>query len=478
MNKKPYTLSEFDQHENALLIAPAGFGKTYTIVSCVKAHQSTKKLLILTHTHAGVAAVKKRLADHAVPSSSYTVETITSFVQKYVLAFNHTKEIPSQKESKAYYAYLNYRGKEIIERPCILRIIVSTYAGIFVDEYQDCTTEQHEIISCLARVLPTKILGDPLQGIFEFNGKGSLVDITSPEMMGDFHMNCFELDKPQRWLNGNNQNLGDDLVTLRAQLLSSQQIDLSTFPSIEVETISSKYLLTNKKLSNLIYKEKNILVIDPLSHSIDSRVKFIQRFPLVGLLESIDDKDFYRFAEILDETLSLATPDLELNLMNIFEEVFNKTGIGKWFNKGKVCNRKKFPSETKELREKMYQLIQTPSAEIVLSVFKLLRKLPDIKCYRKELYTSLLGAMQAASVEGSTVLDAMYSHRNTIRATGRKISGRVIGTTLLTKGLECDTVVVLNANRFTCPKNLYVALTRASKRLVVFTETTLLKIVY
>ncbi|MFV1977526.1 MAG: hypothetical protein ACC651_17435 [Candidatus Scalindua sp.] len=43
---------------------------------------------------------------------------------------------------------------------------------------------------------------------------------------------------------------------------------------------------------------------------------------------------------------------------------------------------------------------------------------------------------------------------------GRKIKGKCIGTTLLTKGLEFDTVAILNARKFDCPKNLYVALTR------------------
>ena len=64
----------------------------------------------------------------------------------------------------------------------------------------------------------------------------------------------------------------------------------------------------------------------------------------------------------------------------------------------------------------------------------------------------------------------MENRRNKLRRVGRKVFGRCLGTTLLTKGLEFENVVVLNAHEFKCPKHLYVALTRASKRLVVISE--------
>lgn len=43
-----------------------------------------------------------------------------------------------------------------------------SYKGLYVDEYQDCTSEQHALVMKLARELPCRILGDPLQGIFDF----------------------------------------------------------------------------------------------------------------------------------------------------------------------------------------------------------------------------------------------------------------------------------------------------------------------
>ena len=65
--------------------------------------------------------------------------------------------------------------------------------------------------------------------------------------------------------------------------------------------------------------------------------------------------------------------------------------------------------------------------------------------------------------------------RNITRKIGRNITGKCIGTTLLVKGLEFDTVVILDAHKFKCPKNFYVACTRATKRLIIFTNNNILK---
>lgn len=46
-----------------------------------------------------------------------------------------------------------------------------------------------------------------------------------------------------------------------------------------------------------------------------------------------------------------------------------------------------------------------------------------------------------------------------------------IVTTLLTKGLEFDVVIVFNAQLFNDPNHFYVALTRCSKRLVIVSNT-------
>ena len=69
------------------------------------------------------------------------------------------------------------------------------------------------------------------------------------------------------------------------------------------------------------------------------------------------------------------------------------------------------------------------------------------------------------------MFEAMKMFKNRVRHQGRKIEGKCFGTTLLTKGLEFDTVIVYDANKFEDSKNFYVAISRACKKLVIITES-------
>lgn len=86
----------------------------------------------------------------------------------------------------------------------------------------------------------------------------------------------------------------------------------------------------------------------------------------------------------------------------------------------------------------------------------------------------MVKALELAHAEENTVYESMKKNRDILRRVGRNIKGRCIGTTLLTKGLEFDVVIILNAHLFTSPKHLYVALTRASKKLIVISQNSTL----
>ena len=57
----------------AFAVAAAGCGKTELLGQLV-ADQRSGRQLVLTHTHAGVAAIKKRLADMRVPHDKFHLE--------------------------------------------------------------------------------------------------------------------------------------------------------------------------------------------------------------------------------------------------------------------------------------------------------------------------------------------------------------------------------------------------------------------
>src|ERR1700756_2059458 len=67
------------------MIAPAGCGKPEQIA--LSTQIAGGRRLILTHTHAGVDALRKRLKKHKVPSDKCRVETIAGWCLRYALSF-------------------------------------------------------------------------------------------------------------------------------------------------------------------------------------------------------------------------------------------------------------------------------------------------------------------------------------------------------------------------------------------------------
>lgn len=462
---------EFLSKSHSLLIAPAGYGKTHTISECLKYTEG--KQLILTHTHAGVSSIKEKLKKAKIDSKKYSVETITSYAQKYVLAYCKKSEIPNQEDSKKYYPFIINSFIELLKLNPIKIIIKSNYSGLFVDEYQDCTEHQHEIVLLLANLFPCRILGDPLQGIFSFNDR--LVDLDNAEDMKEFLDDSFELVTPWRWKIGGNEKLGNDLKDIRKLLLEKEPVDLSLFSSISLRKTNDLFSEHSKEIYKIINNEKSLLVISPISTNNSSRLSFIQRFSnLCLLMESIDDKDFYKISKELDE---LASNYNFLILRSILLKLFAATEIKKWFNDNGVVSKKAIEDKEKikPFKDRLNNLNSTFSFDELFKLLNDITKILKIKCYRKELLYSLKIALQEAQEQKITVYEAMTNNRNLVRRNGKKVTGKCVGTTLLTKGLEFETVIIIDAHKFDCPKNLYVALTRASKNLYIFSSTDMLR---
>jgi DNA helicase-2/ATP-dependent DNA helicase PcrA len=70
-------------------------------------------------------------------------------------------------------------------------------------------------------------------------------------------------------------------------------------------------------------------------------------------------------------------------------------------------------------------------------------------------------------------LTGVLQARERNRHLGRPVSRRAVGSTLLLKGLEADVAVILHPEMMDAA-NLYVALTRGARRLLVCSATPLL----
>ena len=164
--------------------APAGCGKTHLIASALQRHAGSKPILILTHTNAGVAALRARLKDIGVEQRTYRITTIDGWAMRLIGTFpersGHALGTLDLKNPAVDYPAIRQGTLNILNGDHVRDILQATYERLFVDEYQDCIVEQHAMVSKLAEVLPTCVLGDEMQAIFGWGTNCLLYTSPSP----------------------------------------------------------------------------------------------------------------------------------------------------------------------------------------------------------------------------------------------------------------------------------------------------------
>lgn len=211
-----------------LVLAPAGCGKTHLITEALNV-EADKPYLVLTHTTAGVAALKKRLKRLGVPSKNYIVSTIDGWALRIAKMFPASCNILTTPEnSNVFYPELRSKVNGYISAGNLSTIIKSSYSRLLVDEYQDCNVQQHTLICSLSEILPTIVFGDPMQCIFNF--KGQIMPSWDSDVITNFPI-IAELDTPWRWINAGAPELGQWILNCRDLLLREQSIDLLSCPT-------------------------------------------------------------------------------------------------------------------------------------------------------------------------------------------------------------------------------------------------------
>jgi DNA helicase-2/ATP-dependent DNA helicase PcrA len=76
--------------------APAGCGKTQLIADTLAAHTGSKPILVLTHTNAGVAALRARMVRAGVRNSVYRISTIDGLAMRLAGKFPLRSGLPAQ----------------------------------------------------------------------------------------------------------------------------------------------------------------------------------------------------------------------------------------------------------------------------------------------------------------------------------------------------------------------------------------------
>ena len=472
----PFANAERDEERlvyssNAAIVLPAGAGKTELIARAVGIASETKgRQLILTHTHAGVHALKARLNRLGVRPQSYSLTTIASWALRWAIHYPSISGLTTAQPTSPQEWQAVYEGAvRVLANPHLASSVRESFGGVFVDEYQDCTSVQHAIALALGGLLPIRILGDPLQGIFGFTGDQIV-------WSRDVEQAFVQLDvevRPWRW-SETNPELGEWLLELRHALLNGRPINLATAPvnwksstSAANQVAASRALATDDTPSVVA-----ILKWPNQCHSLAKK--------LGGEYSSMDElegKDLLKLARAMDnETDGLK---VAAELLRIARECM--TGLPppvrtaqKNLEAGQLPRINARTSNV-AFAEAVHALAEAPTPHNLLAAIASIEAIPGVFVHRNELWQAIKRSISVQRDEQlNTIHEAAITVRDRTRENGRAAQPRTVSRTLLVKGLEYDHAVILDAASLDA-QDFYVAATRGRRSLTILSNNRVLQ---
>lgn len=459
-----------DFNGRGYVIAPAGYGKTHLIARAVQ--MATRRQLVLTHTYAGVNAIRRKMQLLRIPPAKYQIDTIASWALRTCLYFPKTSKWKKDHPAGQDWGKLYSACVVMLDRSFVQHMIKCSYGGIYVDEYQDCSKQQHELVEALARLLPCRLLGDPMQAIFDFGEQ--LVDwetVVYPnyQLLG-------ELKTPWRWKLAGADELGRWLGQARALLAEDKKIPLGgQLPNgVRRHSVDLNDFKSAKRLRVFYEHLKNTDSVIAI-HSGDQKSKNKTHRLAQSLagkfssLEEVEGKDLHRFVKKIDGAKSSRERlryviDFCKACCNAVDSVL--TTATRKGQEGKATKVTRCP----DILEAANRYLATGSCSDVAALLGLIRERPEVTTYRRDLLNRMMGVLRTWEEDPSRRLtEAANLYQREFRYAGRPIRhNKLIGTTLLVKGLEYDHAIILEAESMSS-RHLYVALTRGAKSITVVT---------
>ncbi|EJQ0043170.1 AAA family ATPase [Salmonella enterica subsp. enterica serovar Newport] len=451
-----------------LIVAPAGCGKTHLITEVLSFSQS-QPYLVLTHTTAGVTALKKRLSRFAIPPRNYVVTTIDGWALKIAGCFPGLCPLGVGPENPTvFYSSLRRAVRNLVLNGNISEIITATYSRLLVDEYQDCNSEQHELTCALSRLLPTVVFGDPMQCIFNFSGP--MPDWN--QTVETFFPTLASLQTPWRWNNAQTPDLGQWILEQRHRLLRRERIDLRSCPDyVRFHTLSRNHNDNIQRQQRAYYSllrqfpNDSVLVIGD-SRRASSRHQFAQRINGIDVVEPVDLSDVINMATSLDNAnASNVIP----TLLQAATELMTNVGVTATLRRISSIQAGRNRTTPSSLENSLVELTLAPTRQNMRTVLLLLEEKEDTRVFRGGALQVLKDAINLSiSAPNKSIRESASIIRERRRYQGEgRVSHRSIGSTLLLKGLECDHALILDVGNMGA-SDLYVALSRGAKTVTIF----------
>lgn len=450
------------------IVLPAGCGKTQLVAtSAAVAEERGQRLLVLTHTHAGVDALRRRMKNFGLTAATTKrVSTIDSWVKHLVYAFPQLAGY-GHSGGEVNWRSIREAALRLLGKNHIAYFVKNSYDYVVIDEYQDCDLLQHEITMAIARILPIAVLGDPLQSILTFNEDGlvnwetDLVDL--PIVQFDAY--------PWRW-HGKNESLGRFLSDTRSRIEHGQPIDLQATQA--AIWLKDTYDNRRKVCWNALNRDSTVVVLHRFPQQLTQTAKPLKGH--FGIMEELEGKRLLVLAQTIDHGNGL---EIAASLVNYARDCFSNMPQG-LKGKADVMSSGSFPSYRSDgqLYGVLSALEVVAQGDVrpatVRTAFRALGQL-DGTLVRKEAWRGMSEALQRWE-EGSSpaAIDAVHAVQDRARVVGRRHEQRTVSRVVLVKGQQFDECIVLEADELNSCE-LYVAMTRPSQRLTILSKSPALR---
>jgi hypothetical protein len=445
------------------VLAAAGCGKTELIAKSVA--QSSGRQLVLTHTNAGVEAIRRRLRHLGVSSQRASVDTLDGWCLKYVSSYpNLSGGVPLKEDGFLDWPGLRKAMHGLLDNLVIQKVIDASYRGAFVDEYQDCGEDQNILIKKLATLLPMRVLGDPLQAVFRFRDNILVewreVEATFPPAM--------RLTFPWRWRKaGTNSELGEWLSENRLRFEEGGTVDLADPRITHVRLASPNAWEEMARNAGFTAAQRggSVVAICKWPGNCQTLAKMTGGF--FQCVESIEAKDAASMLGRLEEASGTERADILLDFLPSVaihvDEHIEALRLA-------VHYGVEIEAGSWQAAELLRRACDVDSASALASALDSAVSLPGVRIYRRELLWAVLDSLRDVG-EGPAIelRAALRRRRNFSSHIGRRLARCSAGTTLLVKGMEFDHAVVVHSGgpRGFTLNDLYVAFTRGAKSLTV-----------
>jgi hypothetical protein len=477
-----------------LVEAPAGCGKTHQGADYareVATLNPSRRLLIITHTHAACAMFADRTRG---AGPRIEIRTIDSLISQIAVAYHAGLGLPADtvawvRQHEDRYAELAVKVAALLKRhPMIVASLVRRYPIVICDEHQDSSGEQHAVLMAfLGQGAKLRVFADPMQKIFSDRWRAGGCPPCDWDALKTEADAFEELDVPHRW-SGGCPELGQWTLAARNRLKTGGRINLRTgLPSsvcvVFAENEGRRNLefhlsgVTRRPVDAFEQQQHSSLLI--LTRNNDTarsfRGFFNRRIPL---WEGHTRPSLERLVESLRSGVgdpeALATAVVEF--LGRIGKGFSPSAFGDTFQE-EVRARCKAVRQGKPavIQQLARLLMDEPDHR---GVAKVLRRLSELKASESkfsavemDLYREFWEAIRLGGFDTPDAGLNEIAHRRTY---SRPMPPeKAISTIHKAKGLECGSVIVMPCDATVFPDKpdarclLYVAISRAKTRLML-----------